>query len=109
MIAEYSLLIPIFLLCSFGAWLSYTEYTKSAPWYVPLMAVLGAGCAALFAIAARRMSKTEVYTYSLWYDGAVAFAYYLLPVLIWDAKLTAGIVVGTLLVVSGLVVVKFYG
>lgn len=102
----YVWLAPVLAMCCVGAWTSYDEDVKAWKGYVPSMAILGAACAACFGLAVRKMAKTETYAFSLYYDAVVFSCYYLLPVMLWEAKLTPPLVAGTVLVLLGVAIVK---
>jgi hypothetical protein len=99
-----AVLLMVFLACALGARLSYGEARKAA-YYPAAMCALGALCAGLFALGARRLGGREVYSFSLAFDCVVAAAYYLLPAL-WGVRVGWGAAAGVVLVLAGLAVVK---
>lgn len=108
--SPYWLLLPVFLLCCAGSYLSYTDAARRGPHYVWQMALLGAGCAALFAVAARALDdKPRVYVFSLAYDFLMAVAYYLLPLAVFGVRLSPGVVAGVALAALGFALIKAAG
>jgi hypothetical protein len=103
-------LLPVtFALCALGAALSYTDLRRCGG-YVPAMAALGAGCAALYAVGAKWLDdKGKVYVFGLTYDGLVLVAYYVLPLALFGARVRPGVLAGAALVAAGLVVAHASG
>ena len=103
----YMLLIPVFVLCVAGSGLSYTDDLRRSPWYTFWMVVLGGACAGLFAWGAKLLDDRErLYVFSLWYDSTLYFCYYGLPILLFATRPSPGVLLGTVIVLAGLVVVK---
>ncbi len=101
----YLLLVPVLVLCLAGsAWTYSDDRGKS---FVIGMAVLGAMCAALFAVGVRELdSKARVWVFSLCWDVVMLFSYYAVPILVLGVRVSPGVLAGMLLVVAGLVLVK---
>jgi ABC-type multidrug transport system permease subunit len=103
-------LAPVFALCVIGSALCYTDTLRRSAWYIPAMAFLGAACAMLFAWATKTLdTKERAYVFSLWYDTLMMLAYYLLPLVIFGAKVSPGVMAGAAFVAFGLLIVKVYG
>jgi hypothetical protein len=99
----FTTLAAALALCLGGAWVSYTDRRHAA--YAPyLLAALAAGCGFLWGRAARLVPTPEdVVRLSLAWDAMVFAAYYAVPLLLW-AKPSPAVVVGTALVVAGVLV-----
>lgn len=98
-----------FAICSAGSYLSYSNLRLLDGTKYALAAL--AGLAGYFwALAVRNLNTAEkVYVYSLYWDGVVLGAYYLLPIFVMGVRPTVGVVAGSLLVVLGFVVIKAWG
>mgnify|MGYP006921306019 CR=1 FL=1 len=108
-ITYLGLLALVFVMCCVGSWASYTKF-KETRLYLPLLVTLGGVCSLLFGLAAKWLKSNEkLYVFSLYFDALMAFAYYLLPLLVFGTKLSPGVLVGAALVVAGLFVVHIYG
>lgn len=105
--SAYWLLVPVFLMCVAGSWLSYSDAARRSPGYVWWMVLLGGACAGLFGWAARALDdKAKLYAFSLFYDSLMMAAYYLLPLALFGARVSPGVLCGAALVAVGLLVVR---
>ncbi len=101
------LLIPALLTFAVGAWLSYDDECRNSKYYPWLFTFLGVTCSTLWIIATRALGdKDKIFVYSLFWDSLMMACYYLLPLVAMGVRVNTGILVGTGLVVAGLVVVK---
>ena len=71
------------------------------------MALLGASTALLFGWAIRQFpTKEEVYAFNLYYDALVFFVYYALPLLLMGVKPSPGAILGTVILLAGIILIK---
>jgi hypothetical protein len=103
----YWLLVPVSAMCVFGAWATYTKWAKDSYWYTPSMIALSALCGLCFAVAVKRFgdAAAKVYVFSLSYDTVMMVAYYLLPLVAFGTRVTAGVMLGAAMVAAGLLIV----
>lgn len=100
-------LLLAFLICSFGAYISYSPM-KAEPYARWLMMCLGGLIGWLWIVAIRKMDSERAYVFSLYWDSVVMTAYYLMPILLLGVRPNAGVLVGSAVVMAGLVIVKIY-
>lgn len=106
----WHLLVPVFLLCCVGSWLTYSPERRQTAWYPWVMVLLGALCSWLFATGAKWLNDSQrVYVFSLAWDLLMVAAYYVLPLVVLGVKVSPGVAAGAALVVAGLVVIKAWG
>lgn len=100
----YGLLAAVFALCVLGAWASFTDSVRNGRAYIGLMAWVSVSTGILFAYGAVLLnSKPRIFVFSLYYDIAMATAYYLLPLLFFGCRVHSGTIIGAVLILCGLI------
>lgn len=92
-----------------GSWASYNDKFRAGQWYSVSYISLGILSAMLWVWATGSKTKEQVFTYSLYWDSLMVACYYVAPLFLMGLRPTAGVLVGSLLILSGILVVKLGG
>ncbi len=102
------LLLLVFAFCVLGSWASFTDRVRNGPHYVPVMIGVSLGTGLAFAVACQYLnSKPRIFAFSLYYDGCMAAAYYLLPLVFFGCRVHSSTVLAGVLIVSGILLLHW--
>lgn len=99
-------LIPVAVLMCAGAWLSFTPM-KQAWWFPYVMSVIAGLNGFLWAMCARAADIRTIYSLSIIYDSITILAYSVLPLIVFNIRLSATSMFGVALVILGACFVKW--
>lgn len=89
-----------------SCWLTYSDY-KNEWWYIPIGVFLGVITGIVWYTAVKVFDdKQRMYVFNLLWDAMMMAIYYIMPLLLFDVKLTKWMVAGMTLIVAGAIVIK---
>lgn len=102
-----ALLTVVLVLCLIGSWASFNDGFRQSPNFIPLMVTISAVSGAVFAFGCQYLdSKARIFLFSLGCDVIMVFAYYVIPVVFFGVTLKPSVMMGSLLVLAGLLVIQ---
>ena len=105
--SAYYLMIPLFVLLSAASAASYADTARRHWSYVPGMMILGSLTTLIFAYGSKLLDdKSRIFVYSLAYDCMMALCYYILPLIVLGVRVNAGVMIGSVLIIVGLIIIK---
>ncbi len=108
MLVPWIFLFLIFCTHSLCCYLSYEKWAQEKWWYLPIGMLTGCISNILWFLSTRMISDAKnIYIYSLFWDLVVISVYFLLPIIIFDIKLNKFGFIGLLLMLIGLLLVKY--
>jgi uncharacterized membrane protein len=103
---EWLFLLMAGLLYAAGCWLTYSEESKKAWWYLPFGIFLGALINVIWFIAAKMHTSHHMYRFTLIWDAMLMSIYYMMPLIFFGVKMDRWTLLGLSLIVTGAVIIK---
>jgi hypothetical protein len=90
-----------------GAFITYNTAIKASSWYLPAGMLAGMASTVLwFSVVKMCTDNKELFIYGLAWDALLMAAYMLVPLLLFHVNLDWKQILGTILVVAGLILTK---
>ena len=99
------MIVSIIYLCE--SYLSYSDAWRRSYCYLPISIGLGLfSCIIWFVTVKYLDDRQRIYIFSLFWDSAMCFAFYLVPIICYNVKLDCWSLFGLFLMVAGLTIIK---
>ena len=100
-------LIIITILYIIGCMISYSDDYRKAYWFVPIGVFIGVLINLVWVYTIKYLDNNQkIYVFGIMWDALMMTTYYLLPILLFDVKLTKTTIIGLILILSGVVILK---
>ena len=90
-----------------GAFIAYDTAIKASPWFLPVGITIGIGSNLIWLYVTKlTLDNKQLFLYGLIWDVMMMAAYIVIPLTLFDVVLDWKQIVGTILVVAGLILTK---